>query len=85
MSTDLHDYRGKITPEAHCALEAAARTSGRDRQEIAREVLHEWAMKQIHAANVMDKLLQAEGLAGIAGGVRGSAGESKGLRGNARS
>jgi predicted DNA-binding protein len=84
MGVELKDYRGRITPETDCALEALSRTTGQDRQEIVRGILHKWAMEQIHAATVMHRLLQAEGLSGITGGIAGSAGESEGLRGNGR-
>jgi hypothetical protein len=84
MSVELHDYRGRITAEAHCALEALSRATGQDRQEIVRGILHEWACKQIHAASVMHRLLQAEGLGGIDGGTEGSVRESQGTRGSAR-
>lgn len=78
MGVELKDYRGRITPETDCALEAIARATGRDRQEIAREVLHKWAVEQIHAATVMDKLLRAEGMAGIGGGIAGNVRDSEG-------
>ena len=85
MSVELKDYRGRITAETDCALEALSRATGQDRQEIVRGILHEWAAKQIHAASVMHKLLQAEGLGGIDGGTAGNAGASEGMRGNRRS
>ena len=72
MSADLKDYRGRITPETACVLEATSRATGRDMQEIARDVLHRWALEQMHAANVMHRLLRAEGLPGIDGGIEGS-------------
>ena len=78
MSAELKDFRGKITPETDAALEALARVSGRDRSEIAREILHKWALDQIHAASVMQKLLRAEGLPGIESGTRGKTRESQG-------
>jgi hypothetical protein len=81
MSVELKDYRGRITAETDCALEALSRATGQDRQEIVRGILHEWAAKQIHAASVMHRLLQAEGLGGIDGGIAGNAGESQGMRG----
>lgn len=84
MSVELKDYRGRITAETDCALEALSRATGQDRQEIVRGILHEWAAKQIHAASVMHRLLQAEGLGGIDGGVPGNAGESQGMRGSRR-
>jgi hypothetical protein len=82
MSLDLKDFRGRITPETDAVLEAISRTTGRERQDIAREVLHEWAIKQVHAASLIDKLLRSEGLKGIDGGVRGNAGASEGMQGS---
>lgn len=84
MSADLHDYRGRITAETHCALEAISRATGQDRQEIVRELLHKWAMDQIHAASVMHRLLQAEGLGGIVEGIEGNPRDCAGTRGNGR-
>lgn len=78
MGVELKDFRGKITPEADCVLEAEARSTGRDRQEIVREILNEWAMRRIHGASVLDQLLRAEGLAGVSRGVRGSERDSRG-------
>lgn len=80
MSQDLQDLRAKITPEAHAALEAKSRAAGADRSEIVREILHAWAMEQIHAASVLHQLLRAEGLPGIAEGTSGNRGESRGGR-----
>jgi hypothetical protein len=81
---DLIDFRGKITPEIDAALEAVHRVSGRDRSEIARGVLAEWAAQRIHEASLLDQLLQREGLRGIAGGVSGSPRESQGASGSRR-
>jgi hypothetical protein len=75
MASDLKDLRGKITVETHCALEAESRVSGKDKNEIARRVLHEWAVKKLEVAKVTDALLRSEGLPGIAGGVSGNRGE----------
>lgn len=72
MSAELKDFRGKITAETDAVLEAVNRTDGRDRSEIAREVLHQWAMSRIHEATILDRLLKAEGLTGIDGGVSGN-------------
>jgi hypothetical protein len=71
MSIDLKDFRGKITPEAHVALEAEARVSGRDRTEVAREILHVWAARQLHAASVLHGLATAQGIAGSVRDMRG--------------
>lgn len=80
MSAELKDFRGKITPEADCVIEAVARSKGVERQEVVREVLHAWAMGRIHGASVLNKLLRAEGLPGIGDGIAGqtraSGGES---------
>lgn len=69
MSEPLKDFRGKITAEADAALEALNRTTGRDKSEIAREVLHKWALDQIHTASVLHQLLEREGLAGESKGT----------------
>ena len=82
MSIELTDFRGKITPETHAALEAVSRATGKDRSEIVREHMHVWAMEQIHGASLLHSLLKAQGLAGIDGGVSGNRRESKGLTGS---
>lgn len=84
MGIELKDFRGRITPEADCVLEAEARASGRERQEIVREILHDWAMERIHGASVLHRLLLAEGLKGIDGGTRGNTGEREGTTGRKR-
>lgn len=82
MGVELKDYRGRITTETDCVLESESRSTGRERQEIVREILHEWAMQRIHGASVLDRLLRAEGLPGIGGGVRGIVGERQGTQGS---
>ena len=62
VSTPLIDFRGKISPETHVVLEALNRATGRDKSEIAREVLHRFALEQLHAASVMQRLANAEGV-----------------------
>lgn len=84
MSADLIDFRGKITAETDAVLEAVHRASGRDRAEIVRTVLAEWATQKIHEASLLDRLLQREGLRGIAGGISGSQRESQGIAGSQR-
>lgn len=71
MSVELKDFRGKITPEIDVALEAEARVSGRDRADIAREILHAWAVKKLHEASVLSGLALAQGIAGSNSGTRG--------------
>lgn len=72
MSADLKDFRGKVTPETACALEAEARASGKQQQEIVRQILHDWALSRVHAASVLRGLMLAEGLAGEDQGRAGS-------------
>jgi hypothetical protein len=62
MSAELKDFRGKITIEADCVLEAINRVTGRERSEIAREVLHRWALEEIDKHSVLTRLLRSEGL-----------------------
>ena len=76
MSAELKDFRGKVTVETDCVLEAINRTTGRDKSEIAREVLHKWALSQIDAATVLRRLLEVEGVPGSGDGVRGNRRES---------
>lgn len=72
MSEILKDFRGKITAEADAVLEAVNRVTGKDKSEIVRDILSEWAAEKINVANVLDKLLRAEGLAGISSGTSGN-------------
>lgn len=62
MSQELKDFRGKITPETDAVLEAMNHASGRDKSEIAREVLHRWALEQIHAASLITRFVKGEGI-----------------------
>lgn len=84
MSLDLKDFRGRISAETDCVLEAESRSTGRERQEIVREILHAWALSRIHGATVLHNLLRAEGLRGIEGGTPGSVREREGPRGSGR-
>lgn len=81
MSADLIDARIKITLETDIALEAEHQATGRDRSEIAREILSQWAESRMRAYKVMQKRLAAEGLAGESAGHRR---ESQGIAGSAR-
>lgn len=64
MAAELKDFRGKITAETDCVLEAINRSSGRDRSEIVREILHKWAVEKIHEHSVLGRLMEREGIAG---------------------
>ncbi len=61
------DLRAKVTPEADAVLEAIQRSTGKDKSEVVRDVLHKWAMQEIHAATVLQNILQREGMAGKGG------------------
>ena len=67
MSADLRDFRGKVTVETDMALEAMSRAFKRDKSDIAREVLHNWALRKIMEANVMANLMRTEGIGGEEG------------------
>jgi hypothetical protein len=84
MSIELKDFRGKITIETDCALESESQSSGKERQEIVREILHDWAIQRIKSASVLHRRLRAEGLPGIAEGIEGNRGESRGTPGKSR-
>jgi hypothetical protein len=72
MSAELRDFRGKITVEADIALESMAQAFRRDKSDIAREVLHNWALRKIMEANVMARRMRAEGITGDDGRKSGS-------------
>lgn len=65
MSVELVDFRGKITPETNAVLEAFNRANGKDKSEIVREILHQWASERITEASVLNTMLRAQGLGGI--------------------
>ena len=75
MSIELRDIRAKVTVEADIALEVECATSGKDKSELVREILQQWAMQRIHAAKVLARRLDAEGMLGILGEVQGSSGK----------
>lgn len=71
MSAELKDFRGKITAETDCVLEAINRVTGRDKSEIVRDVLHKWASEKLTMHTVLGRLMQTEGLAAAHGGSSG--------------
>lgn len=72
MAAELRDYRGRISVLADIAIDAKAKATGRERQEIVREVLDAWAEQEVHAASLLQEALSAEGLSGSVSGVRGN-------------
>lgn len=69
MAAPLKDFRGKITAEADCVLEAMNRVSGCDRSEIVRDILHQWAEDKLREHSILQRLLKAEGLVGESEGT----------------
>lgn len=66
-TAELRDLRAKITPEADQVLEAVSRASGRDKSELVRDVLHEWAGKKLHEATLIHRLAIPKGSEGRGG------------------
>ena len=69
MSLELIDLRAKISPEADCVLAAVSRSSGTDRSEIVRDILHRWALKRMHAATVLALQMKAKGITAANQGI----------------
>jgi len=67
MSLDLRDLRAKITIETELALDAYAAAHGIEKSEAVRDLLHVWAVKQVHAATLLQQSMKREGLAGHTG------------------
>ena len=59
--SELIDFRGRITEETHQTLEALSRARACDKQEIVRDVLHEWALRKINEATLVVRLTRSEG------------------------
>ena len=71
MSLPLIDMRCKVSPATDALLETLHRTTGRDKSEIARDVLHKWAEKEIHAAMLLHSELKDKGVLRDYQGVSG--------------
>lgn len=84
MAAELKDLRTKITARTSAVLEALNRSTGRDKSEIAREILDKWAVEQIHSATLIDRMLMVEGEPGIGVAPGAPSGESQGIAGNQR-
>ena len=65
----MHDFRGQVSDETHVVLESIRRVTGRTHQDIARDVLHSWAVDRLHEATLMHRLANAEGITTEPSGV----------------
>jgi len=74
MTLPLIDLRAKISVEADAVLEAVQRSTGKDKSEIVRDVLHKWAVAEIHASTVLVQILKREGIGEPSQGSLGNAG-----------
>lgn len=69
MSLELIPIPIKIAPDTLAILRSEAELTGKHQNEVARQVLKEWADRQVHIASMRDKHLKREGFEGIAGSI----------------
>ncbi len=67
MSLELRDQRVKISIETDVVLETVSRVTGRERSEICRQILHDWAVAKLHEYSMGCKLAASEGICGQGG------------------
>lgn len=72
MALELKDFRGRITLETWCVLEAEHLATGREHQAILRDVMHAWASAKIDKSSVLSRLLRGHGIVGEAQGGSGT-------------
>lgn len=66
--SDLTDLRTKITSRTAQVMAAINHASGRERSQIAREVLDKWAAQQIHASMIIQRMTRGKGTDGDSSG-----------------
>lgn len=64
MSIELIDLRAKITELTDVVLDVQHNLTGKDRSEIVRDVLHEWAARCEREATLICKALDSKGIKG---------------------
>ena len=62
MSAPLKDFRVPVSEAVHTWLDAEATAFNVSMQDIARDILRDWARKKAHAYKVATKRLKANGL-----------------------
>ena len=62
MTTELIDFRGKLTPLTDKFLDIESKVTGKDRSEIVRELLHGLALEHVDNFNLRHKEYIAKGL-----------------------
>lgn len=62
MSAPLKDFRVPVSEAVHTWLDAEATAFNVSMQDIARDILKDWARKKAHAYKVATKRLKANGL-----------------------
>lgn len=80
MATDLRSVHVRITVETDAVVDAKAKALDKDRAEILRDVLHQWALKEIEVGRLIEQRLRAEGISGSSAGGSGSGADSRGSR-----
>lgn len=53
---DLVDCRSKITVESDLMLEAISRSTGKDKSELVREILHSWFLSRWEEHEMIKRL-----------------------------
>lgn len=76
MAAELFDLRAKVSTETHCALAAYSRAHDIDKSEVVRDILHKWALAQIHGATLLAQCLKAKGVAAAPEGTSGNRGDA---------
>ena len=66
MSLELKQQKLNVTAETAAVLESESKHSGEDKSEIARAVLHAWAIGKIHACTLLQEALERDGLSSTA-------------------
>jgi hypothetical protein len=59
MSAELHDLRAKVTTLGHCALAAYSRAHEIDKSEVVRDIIEQWARRQVHGAKLLEACMKA--------------------------